>query len=237
VSTVTPPPPTFVSTREALRAIACYAISPARKARTGRIGLRPTGDGIGTPPFDDGSRVAVRGDRLIVEPDREAPITTLRAAAELLRITLSPDPGVGQDLPPFTPDELLPVDATASLWLGAWYAFASRQLDRLAARLTDATVSEAQLWPEHFDLAVTVDLDGAAVNVGFSPGDASSFEPYVYVGPHDTSHLDDSYWNAPFGAALSHAELRATDDPDRATERFIDEGLRLLADRHAARRG
>lgn len=235
--TMTPPPQTFVTTRESLRALACYAISPARKGRTGRIGLRSTGDGIGTPPFDDGSRIAVRGDRLIFEPDREAPITTLSAAAELLGITLSPDPGVGHDLPPFTPDTELAVDPAASLWLGAWYAFASRQLDRLSARLTDATVSEAQLWPEHFDLAVTVDLDGAAVNVGFSPGDATSAEPYMYVGPQDTSSLHGGYWNAPFGAVLSHAELRATDDPDRAAERFIDEGLRLLADRHAARSG
>jgi hypothetical protein len=234
---MTPPPPNFVSTREALRSLACYAISPARKARTGRIGLRSTGEGIGTPPFDDGSRIAVRGDRLSIEPDRDVPITTLRAAAELLGITLSPDPGVGHDLPPFTPDDALAVDATASLWLGAWYDFASRQLDRLATRLADGTVSEAQLWPEHFDLAVTVDLHGSAVNIGFSPGDAATLEPYVYVGPHDTSGLDGSYWNAPFGAVLSHAELRATDDPDGTTELFIDEGLRLLADRHAARTG
>lgn len=63
--------------------------------------------------------------------------------------------------------------------------------------------------PEHFDHAVAVDLDGEAVNVGFSPGDANMPEPYVYVGPHDTADLDGGYWNAPFGAVLSHADLRA----------------------------
>jgi hypothetical protein len=231
VNAVTPPPATFVATREALRSLACYAISPARKARTGRIGLRPTGEGFGTPPFDDGSRIAVRGDRLLVNAHGDATITTLRAAAELLGVELSPDPGVGHDLPPFTPDDELPVDAGASLWLGGWYAFAGRHLERLADRLAAGTVSEAQLWPEHFDHAVAVDLDGEAVNVGFSPGDANMPEPYVYVGPHDTADLDGGYWNAPFGAVLSHADLRAAKDADAVTARFIVEGLRLLAAR------
>ena len=54
-------PPTFTATRNGLHRLACFVISPARKARTGRIGLRATGDGFGTPPFDDGSRIAVRG--------------------------------------------------------------------------------------------------------------------------------------------------------------------------------
>jgi hypothetical protein len=228
-----PPPPGFAVTREALRALACYVIAPARKARTGRIGLRPTGDGFGTPPFDDGTRIVVRGDQLLIESGGQVPITTLQAAADLLRIALSPDPGVGHDLPAFTPDVPLAVDATASRWLGAWYAFGARHLDRLTDRLVDGTVSEAQLWPEHFDLAVAVAVDGGSVNVGFSPGDAAIAEPYVYVGPHDTTGLDGDYWNAPFGAVLGHARLRAAGDPDDVTDTFIDTGLRLLE----ARRG
>jgi hypothetical protein len=222
------PPPGFATTREALRALACYVIAPARKARTGRIGLRPTAGGFGTPPFDDGTRIVVHGDQLIVEPDREAPITTLHAAAELVQIALSPDPGVGDDLPAFTPDVSLAVDATASRWLGAWYAFGARHLDWLADRSVDGTVSEAQLWPEHFDLAAIVDLNGEPVNVGFSPGDAAISEPYVYVGPHDTTGLDGDYWNASFGAVLGHDEVRAATDPDGVTNTFIDTGLRLL---------
>ncbi len=231
----TPPPPSFVSTRDGLHGLACYAVAPARKARTGRIGLRPVGEGIGTPPFEDGSRIAVEGDRLILGPDREAPITTVRAAAELLGIELSPDPGVGHDLPPFTPDDDLDVDADASRWLGRWYGFGAGQLERLARRLGDGTVSEAQLWPEHFDLAVVVDLVGDHVNVGFSPGDAYLSEPYVYVGPQNPTALDGDYWNAPFGATLTHVDLRAAADPDNLTETFIAEGLRLVAARRASR--
>lgn len=224
---LTPPPATLATTREALRALACYAISPAHKARTGRIGLRPTGEGIATPPFDDVTRIAVHGDRLLVEPDTDVPITTVRAAAELLGIALSPDPGVGSDLPPFTPDEQLAVDAEASLWLCSWYGFGSRHLENLAHRLTEGAVSEAQLWPEHFDLAVTVDVDASPVNVGFSAGDDAVPEPYVYVGPHDRAGLAGGYWNSPFGASLPHTALRATTDPDRIVETFIDQGLRL----------
>lgn len=225
---ITSPPPSFVATREALRALACYAISPARKARTGRIGLRPAGDGFATPPFDDGTRISVRGDRLAIEPGADVAITTLRAAADFLGIDLSPDPGVGHDLPAFTPDAELAVDATASRWLGAWYAFGAGQLDRLATRLANGSVSEAQLWPEHFDVAVVIELTGGTVNVGFSPGDAANPEPYVYVGPHDVSRLDGDYWNAPFGATLGHHELRRAADPETATTAFIDHGLRLL---------
>ncbi len=233
MSVLTSPPTSFVPTRHGLHALACYAISPARKERTGRIGLRSTGEGFGTPPFEDGTRIAVRGDRLVIEPGRDVPITTVRAAAEALGIEVSPDPGVGRDLPPFTPDTALAVDPAASLWLGGWYAFGARQLDLLAARRAGGTVTEAQLWPEHFDLAAVVDVDGQAVNVGFSPGDASVPEPYVYVGPHDSSHLAGDYWNAPFGAVLRHGELRATDDPDHAAATFIDAGLHLLDARTA----
>jgi hypothetical protein len=222
-------PPAFAATRESLRALACYAISPARKARTGRIGLRPTGDGFGTPPFDDGSRITVRGDRLRIEPGGpETAVTTVRAAAGFLHVDLSPDPGVGHDLPPFEPDRDLAVDASASLALGAWYALGQGVLDELVT-VSDGRVSEAQLWPEHFDLAVVVDLDeGVGVNVGFSAGDTFHDAPYVYVGPHDVARLDGRFWNAPFGAYLGHADLEASGDAHGQARAFVAEGLRLV---------
>jgi hypothetical protein len=225
---ITPPPPSFVTTREALRTLACYAISPARKRRTGRIGLRSNGEGFATPAFDNGTRIAVRGDRMAIEPGPAVKITTVRAAADFLGVELSPDPGVGHDLPPFAPDADLAVDAAASRWLGAWYAFGAGQLARIATGLAAASVGEAQLWPEHFDLAVVVELAGGAVNVGFSPGDGANPEPYVYVGPHDLSRLDGDFWNAPFGAVLGHAELRSAADADETAAAFIETGLRLL---------
>lgn len=226
-----PLPPTFAATRESLRAVACYVISPARKARTGRIGLRATGDGFGTPPFDDGSRIVVRGAVLAVEPtDAEGrPITTLVAGAAYLGLDLSADPGVGHDLPPFRPEADLAVDPDASFALGAWYAYGQASLDALRDELSGPEISEAQLWPEHFDLAVTVDLGpDTKANVGFSPGDASHDDPYLYVGPFDTSGLTGDYWNAPFGALVGYEDLRAAPDARAAALAFVQRGLGLL---------
>jgi hypothetical protein len=179
-----PLPASFAATRESLRTLACYVIAPARKARTGRIGLRATGDGFGTPPFDDGTRIVVRRDQLALDPGGGVAITTLQAAADYVGLALSPDPGVGADLPPYRPGADLMVDAEASRALGRWYAFGHRVLTALAEQ--EPGLGEAQLWPEHFDLAAQVDLGGDnAVNVGFSPGDGFSPDPYLYVGPHD----------------------------------------------------
>jgi hypothetical protein len=59
----------------------------------------------------------------------------------------------------------------------------------------------AVLWPEHFDLGITVD----EVNYGVSPGDDHLDVPYAYVGPWSVP--DGPFWNAPFGAARPLAEL------------------------------
>ncbi len=227
-----PLPATFAATRESLRTVACYVVAPARKARTGRIGLRPVGGGFGTPPFDDGSRIVVRGDTIAWTPGRSAMLGTIRDAGRFVGIELSDDPGVGHDLPPFAPDADLAVDSVASLVLGSWYVFGDQVIERLGAASSAGTVSEAQLWPEHFDLAVTVELDtGASVNVGFSPGDGFNADPYAYVGPHDTGGLSGDYWNAPFGAFVSYGRLSGAGDPVASALAFIDEGLDRLRPR------
>jgi len=225
-----PLPAAYVTTRDALHMVACYVVAPARKARTGRIGLRPTGDGFGTPPFDDGSRVVVRGDRLATEPGAEAAITTLRAGASFLGIELTSDPGVGSDLPPFQPDRDLDVDVDASLALGQWYSMGQSVLDQLPGHLGEraAAMSEAQLWPEHFDLAVVVEsAAGRKVNVGFSPGDTYVYEPYVYVGPQDFEGPDDGYWNARFGAFLMYSAMDEREQAASALD-FVARGFALL---------
>jgi len=228
-------PPTFADTCAGLRALACYVIAPARKAVTERIGLRSTPGGFGTPPFGDRDRrVRVRAERLIVDEGgaelASAPITTLTDAAALVGIPLSSDPGVGHDIPAFAPDTPLAVDPGASLALGAWYEFAVSVIDGVRPALEAAgTVSEAQLWPEHFDLAADHQpATGRRVNLGFSPGDGFHPEPYVYLGPWDRTGLDDPFWNAPFGAYLSYDSLLAADDAQSAAREFLTAGLALL---------
>jgi len=221
--------PTFAPTRDSLHALACFAIAPARKARDGHIGLRSTGDGFGTPVFDDGTRIAVRGDRLLYGTDGDEPITTVRAAAAALGIEPSPDPGVGKDLPPYAPDEPLAVDEAASLALGSWYAFVADVLGAACTKLLagiPSTASEAQLWPEHFDLACDWGRDEVVrLTLGGSPGDGFSAVPYLYAGPWQRELLaeGDPFWNAPFGAALTYDDLLTADDA-------FARGVELLAD-------
>jgi hypothetical protein len=218
------PPDIAADTREALHALACYVVSPYRKARTGRIGLRPAEGGFGTPAFDDGSRILVLRDRLVRRPGGDVRITTLRDAARFLDVDLDPDPGVGRDLPEYRPDRPLPVDPDASVALGDWYALGQRAIDGLARHLAPGdTATEAQLWPEHFDLAAIVTLEGGLqANAGFSPGDGFSSGPYAYLGPFDLDRRRGGYWNAPFGA------YRASPADSAEALEFLREGLDLL---------
>jgi hypothetical protein len=49
------------------------------------------------------------------------------------------------------------------------------------------------LWPEHFDIGISVD----EVNYGVSPGDVHIPEPYAYVGPWHPRV--GTFWNTGFG--------------------------------------
>jgi hypothetical protein len=96
-----------------------------------------------------------------------------------LGIELSADPGVGRELPPFAPDAELAVHKEASLALGRLYALGAVVVAKLERVLGPAdSMTEPQLWPEHFDLATVVVLENEAMaNIGFSPGDRFSSEP------------------------------------------------------------
>jgi hypothetical protein len=79
-------------------------------------------------------------------------------------------------------------DTAALNELATWYSNMDRVLQHLAAREKDA--SAVRCWPHHFDLATLLSLDPLAalddartIGVGFSPGDATLREPYVYVTP------------------------------------------------------
>jgi hypothetical protein len=140
-----------------------------------------------------------------------------------VELELSAKPDVGSDLPPFEPDAALVVDAVAAAELADWYAHGANALARLDAG--DATVSAATLWPEHFDLAITIELPGGVgINIGFSPGDAASDEPYAYVGPWDRAGLDGPFWNVPFGALRTRREV----GHDAAVDAFLAEGITLV---------
>jgi hypothetical protein len=198
--TLEPLPETFTDTRVELHRLAQEVISPAREQVTGRIGLRATPGGFGTPPFgDDDQQVRVDG-------------------AELVR-----QAGDAEDREP-----LVGVDEAASRTLAAWYAFGNSLLEELRAEATPAEApSIVQLWPEHFDIAIELgdESDAARANYGFSPGDEDHAEPYVYVGPWAAERATGPLWNASGfpGAELSYDELLAAADPRRAALDFLRE--------------
>jgi len=230
-------PPTFATTRDAVHAVACYALAAHRRARTGEIGLVPVDGGIATPPFDDGQRLSIRGGTAGWEGGARAEMTTLREVCELLGVVPGPDPLIGEDLPPLEPDAPLDVDPGATAALADVYAFGAAVLAHVTRDVDQGrplgtivtSITQPVLWPEHFDLAVVVELaNGTQANVGLSPGDAWVPEPYVYVGPFDRSGLDDPFWNAPFGVVVGHAELRTHRDPVAEAVRVVTEALHRL---------
>ncbi|HKY76833.1 MAG TPA: hypothetical protein VJS45_11875 [Acidimicrobiia bacterium] len=229
-----PLPDDYVETREALRRLAVYVLSPARKAVTGRIGLRATAGGFGTPPFgDDDEHLRVERCDLFRHKGsgtESTPITSLSAAADFAGVALSDDPGVGHDIPELgDPDAELPVASDASHALGEFYRFSDSILEEFRGELHSSghECSTVQLWPEHFDLGCNIE----GVNFGCSPGDGYSPEPYVYVGPWNSEGLEGDFWNAPFGATLSYKELLDSEDQRGAALEFLRRGAGLALQR------
>jgi hypothetical protein len=244
-----PLPTEFAATRSTLHRVATHVVARRRHAVTGRFGLRASPGGFATPAFGDGPEVVrVSNGALVRETASSAeyaPLdgSTLRRLAALVDIDLGVEFSVGRDTPALGEvDEPLVLDAGSSAVLADWYASGWRALDAVAAMLpADSAPAVVQLWPEHFDAATNVGLGTAReptqdradrrCNLGVSPGDAFSDEPYVYVGPWgDERPGDPTYWNAPFGAVLrwSDVDANAGTSAERTLTRFFLDGLRQL---------
>ena len=118
---------------------------------------------------------------------RRAPLTSLAAAAAHVGVPLE------------VADEPLEVDEAASRFLGDWYGFAASVLEQLRAEAgPELEASRAQLWTEHFDLAVELGAKAAGARAGYggSPGDERHSEPYLYVVPWEASRASGDGWNA-----------------------------------------
>ena len=220
-------------TRDALHRIAAHVLARARYDATGRFGLRATPGGIGTPMFGE-EVLRIAGGVLVREHGGHAsamPLggSTLADLAAFAGVDLTAAFAAGDAMPSVGDAHApLSVDATEIAILADWWHFGTRVIDAVAAAGPDAMA--VQLWPEHFDVGTSVAIDEAErANLGASPGDAFSDEPYLYVGPwSDRRPGDASYWNAPFGAALTRHEINATADPFEAGVAFLRRGLDLL---------
>ncbi|HEV8165636.1 MAG TPA: hypothetical protein VGR74_14530, partial [Actinomycetota bacterium] len=131
-------PPTYAETRLALHRLVVYVASPARQRVNGKMALRWTFGGLGTPFFGDDEQVRVAGATLVRQRGPEAqaaPITTLDAAAELV-LYGPPDVAWAErfDVPPAGDlDEPLAVDPEAAAFLGDWFGLAWSVLEELRA--------------------------------------------------------------------------------------------------------
>ncbi len=211
-----PLPDAFVTTRLALHAVAEHVLAPCRHSVNGKIGLRYTYRGFGTPYFGDDRQVRVEDGMLVIsdrEGERREGLSTLRAAAALVDVPAPASTGVYTPTTPGDLDAALVVDPACARALGDWYGFCASVLEQLRAEAGSLDApSRLQLWPEHFDLAVDLGPPEARANFGGSPGDDLHPAPYLYVGPWG-SHGDDLFWNEPFGASLSYDALLAGADP------------------------
>jgi hypothetical protein len=238
----------LVESRRGWHALAEHVLSPARHAANGKIGLRYTRGGFGTPFFVGAAgdeQVRVEGARVVVdlgETARRAPITTVGAAAEFARCAAGAPSGapyeeggvtgVYEPTTPFTPDAPLALDPGATRFLAAWFGLAASVLEQLRAEAAPVdAAARVQLWPEHFDLSVDSGDDeaGARGTFGLSPGDDDHEEPYAYV-THWTDVPPDPFWNDPTfgGASLPLRELIDAGDQRTVVLEFLRWGRRLL---------
>lgn len=200
---LTPAPQGLAATRVALHRLAEHVISPTRQRANGKIGLRWTRGGFGTPYFGNDVQVRVAGDVLTVQiagREQHGRLVTLKDAAEFVGFDLTRQDAAYDSTP-------LDVDVAASAWLGDLFGFAASVLEQLRAEAPEGSdPSRVQIWPEHFDMAVELGSEAAGRRAGFgvSPGDDETPEPYLYVTPW----ASDGYEAAPLRAILDAPDQR-----------------------------
>jgi hypothetical protein len=209
-----PVPPTLGTTRTALHLLATAVIAPTRQRANGKIGLRWTLGGFGTPFFGADAQIRVEGTELVVDREGEERRTALTTVSDAAA-------AIGFDLDDRTPVE---ADPSATRFLSDWFGFTTSVLEQLRAEARpEWEPSRVQIWPEHFDAAVEIGNEQAEQRaaLGGSPGDDSHPEPYLYVAPW-TARPAGKLWQASDfpGAELSYADLLAADSRATALEFF-----------------
>ena len=200
-----PLPDRFPGCREVLHAVAERTVSPAREAATGKIGLRYTRGGFGTPFFGDDEQVRVEGTELV----------RVRGGEQAFR------------------DAIPGVEAASAAPLADWYGFVTWALEELRATAAPEldSSSRVQLWPEHFDVATDLGVQeaGSRATYGGSPGDPDHPEPYLYVLPLGAAPQGELWQASGFaGGELAYAELLAAADQRAAALEFFRTRLDAL---------
>jgi len=182
--------PTLSTTRRALHGVAELLLAGPQYAACAEISLRVTPGGFGTTHTPD---VRVVGAELVAGGRRTAlDARTPRQLGEAVGIEPATLDQVYRDGSGVALDDVLSVAPDAAARLEAAYSLGDAALRAFAPDETPI------LWPEHFDIGVTIEAE--RVNYGISPGDAHIGVPYMYAGPWTPPPVDE-FWTHPFGAA------------------------------------
>jgi len=196
--------PVTNETRRSLHGLAELVLAGPQHRASGTIRLRVTEDGFATVAAPE---LRVTADALHAG-GRAIPLAgrTIREVAAEAGVEAGAAEGVYPDGSGAALDDVVELAGAAEI-LAAFTAGdrALRELDADAVPV---------LWPEHFDVGISLD----EVNYGVSAGDATIDEPYAYVGPWTPREGD--FWNVSFGAAHPVRER-----PDLAA--FFAEGRKL----------
>jgi hypothetical protein len=210
----------YDATRASLHGVAELLMAGPQRRANRSIQLVVTDDGFGTgelpgPPW----RIALRGDEIVVGTDQQRSIPlqgTFAELAEAIGVTAEPPVNSYRPASGRQPSDELNVDPVAAQMLVTALKLGDEACRALAAAHAPDVPPAPVLWPEHFDVGITLD----AVDYGVSPGDSSLPAPYAYVGPH-TPRTGD-FWNQPYGAARPIAQLADAG----AVLAFFEEGRR-----------
>ena len=184
---------TYTQTRWCLHGLAELVLAGPRFRQTGDLRLRVRAEGIGTW---DAPVLSLAGGELVT-PDSRIGVDglTISEVAGKVGLVASPLDDVYTDGPHVAPSETVRLDPESVRVMEEAFTLGDQALHEFQPG------AERILWPEHFDVATTVD----EVNFGVSPGDGHCDRPYAYVGPHHA--VTGDFWNAPFGASRLVADL------------------------------
>ncbi|MGB9373232.1 MAG: hypothetical protein WCA82_03615 [Jiangellales bacterium] len=193
----------YTRTRVSLHAVAEGVLAGPQHERSSTIRLRALQGGFATVA-EPSLRVA--GTEVVTAAGDRVALTGTFADVAVAAGVIYTVPALYGDHAPVGPTDEVVVDAVSAARIASWFDRGRQALLAVAPAQTPV------LWPEHFDLAVTVEQ----VNLGVSPGDGYHAEPYAYVGPWDYDASLPGYaaatmFNAPFGAVRSMQECPDVD--------------------------
>ena len=192
-------------TRTSLHGVAELLLAGPQYDACNTVRLKVVPHGIATSAEPD---LRVEGTELVGPLGRHPLTGTYADAAAALGVTARRLDDVYRGGTDVRPEDSIEVEDDALATLLDAFSIGDTALRSFAPQ------QQPVLWPEHFDVAISVD----EVNYGLSPGDGTVPEPYAYVGPWSPRSGD--FWNQPFGAARPLSSLGGAGE----VEAFFREG-------------